>query len=88
MIIVTGASRGLGNHICKRLLEQGEEVVGLSREVKGLEFESYNCDVTSYEQIKSVTKKIKQKRIVKYVSNTAKQKVKVKHTFWEGEENK
>ena len=61
MIIVTGASRGLGNHICKRLLEQGEKVVGLSREVKGLEFESYACDVTSYDQIKSVTKKIKQK---------------------------
>ena len=56
MIIVTGASKGLGNHICKRLLAQGEEVIGLSRDVNGLDFESYQCDITSYEEIKSVTK--------------------------------
>ena len=61
MIIVTGASRGLGNHICKRLLRQGEEIIGLSRNVSGLEFESYECDVTSYAEIKEVTKKIKKR---------------------------
>ena len=61
MIIVTGASRGLGNHICKRLLKHGQEVVGLSRDVSDLEFESYQCDITSYEDIKNVTKIIKQK---------------------------
>ena len=59
MIIVTGASRGLGNHICKRLLGQGEKIIGLSRNVNGLEFESYQCDITSYSSIKAVTKKIK-----------------------------
>lgn len=59
MIIVTGASRGLGNHICKRLLRQGKEIIGLSRNVSELEFESYQCDITSYSEIKEVTKKIK-----------------------------
>ena len=59
MIIVTGASRGLGNQICKRLPGQGENIIGLSRNVNGLEFESYQCDITSYSSIKAVTKKIK-----------------------------
>ena len=59
MIIVTGASRGLGNHICKRLLGQGEKIIGLARNVRELEFESYQCDITSYSEIKDVTKKIK-----------------------------
>ena len=61
MIIVTGAGRGLGFHICKRLLGQGEEVVGLSRDVHGLEFESYRCDISCDEEIKRVSKKIKSK---------------------------
>ena len=55
-MIIVSASKGLGNHICKRLLARGEEVIGLSRDVKGLDFESYQCDITSYEEIKSVTK--------------------------------
>lgn len=72
MIIVTGASKGLGNHICKRLLAQGEEVIGLSRDVNGLDFESYQCDITSYEEIKSVTKKIKSKHhVAKAIINAA-----------------
>ena len=29
MIIVTGASRGLGQAITERLIERGEEVIGL-----------------------------------------------------------
>ena len=61
MIIVTGASRGLGNHICKRLLGQGEKIIGLARNVSGLEFESYQCDISSYTEIKEVTKKIKKR---------------------------
>lgn len=31
MIIVTGASRGLGKAITERLVEKGEEVLGLAR---------------------------------------------------------
>ena len=61
MIIVSGASKGLGNHICNRLCDQGHEVIGLSRDVSGLDFESYNCDISSYEEVKKVAKKIKVK---------------------------
>ena len=35
MIIVTGASRGLGRSVAERLIESGEEVLGISRETKG-----------------------------------------------------
>ena len=59
MIVVTGASKGLGNHICRRLLEQGKEVVGIARDVSGLDFESYSCDVSCYNSVKKTAKKVK-----------------------------
>ena len=34
MIVVTGASKGIGEHICNRLLDKGFKVVGLARTVK------------------------------------------------------
>ena len=46
MIIVTGASKGLGRAICERLLEKKFEVLGLSRNVKEIPFSSYSCDVS------------------------------------------
>jgi 3-oxoacyl-[acyl-carrier protein] reductase len=38
MIIVTGASKGLGRAICERLLEKKFEVLGLSRNDKEIPF--------------------------------------------------
>ena len=40
MIIVSGASRGLGKAITERLIEKGEKVVGLARSVNGLSIEA------------------------------------------------
>jgi 3-oxoacyl-[acyl-carrier protein] reductase len=62
MIIVTGASRGLGLAICERLLKKGQHVLGLARKVDGLNFPAAPCDVSSYSDIKSIAKKIKQDR--------------------------
>lgn len=54
MIVVTGASRGLGHSICSRLMEQGVEVLGLARNVSELSFPAVACDVTQYDNLKEV----------------------------------
>jgi 3-oxoacyl-[acyl-carrier protein] reductase len=61
MIIVTGASRGIGKSICKRLISQGQKVIGISRDISKLDFESYSCDISSYEEIKLTAQKIRKK---------------------------
>lgn len=59
MIVVTGASKGLGRAICNRLIESDIEVLGLARSVENVPFASLNCDVSSYDSIKDVCQKIK-----------------------------
>ena len=72
MIIVTGASRGLGKAITERLTKKGEKVVGLSRSVDGLDIESIECDVSDYLSVKSAARKVKQmKTSVKAFINAA-----------------
>lgn len=61
MILVTGASRGIGNHICRRLISNGNKVIGLSRDISKLDFESYSCNVSSYEDVKKIAKIISKK---------------------------
>lgn len=59
MIIVTGASKGLGAAISQRLLSQGHRVVGLARETSQIEFESIDCDVSDYTSVKQAAKHVK-----------------------------
>ena len=59
MIIVTGASRGLGKAITERLIEKGEKVVGLARSVNGLNIETIKCDVSDYKSVKDAYRKVK-----------------------------
>lgn len=59
MIIVTGASKGLGRAICDRLLSHNIPVFGLARTVDGLPFPALSCDVSSYEQVKAVAQQLK-----------------------------
>ena len=59
MIIVTGASRGLGNAICNRLISSGKEVLGIARNANGLSFPSENCDVSDFDSLKDIAKEIK-----------------------------
>ena len=51
MIIVTGASRGLGQAITERLIERGEEVIGLARNTSGLKINAIDKGLCSSEQI-------------------------------------
>ena len=61
MIIVTGASRGIGKAICHRLISSNIEVLGIARDIKNLSFDAIECDVSLYEDIKKVVTQIKSK---------------------------
>ena len=61
MIIVTGASRGIGKAISERLISKNFEVIGIARNINNLSFESIKCDVSSYDEIKVAVSKIKKK---------------------------
>ena len=72
MIIVTGASRGLGQAITKRLVESGEEVIGLTRNTSGLKNNAIECDVSDYASVKKASKEVKRmKKPVKAFINAA-----------------
>ena len=62
MIIVTGASRGLGQAITERLIERGEEVIGLARNTRGLKIDVIECDVSDYASVKNASKEVKRMR--------------------------
>jgi 3-oxoacyl-[acyl-carrier protein] reductase len=59
MIVVTGASKGIGRAICERLLSSNVEIFGLARDVTHVPFESMNCDVSSYDEVKQVAQILK-----------------------------
>lgn len=72
MIIVTGASSGIGLAICERLLQKGNKVLGLSRNVSNLKFNCQSCDVSSYDQIKAIANKLrKNKTLITGIINAA-----------------
>ena len=63
MIVITGASRGLGKAICDRLLSKGTAVFGLARHVAGLSFPAMACDVSSYDDVKAVAQRLKREGV-------------------------
>lgn len=72
MIIVTGASRGLGQAITERLIERGEEVIGLARNTRGMKINAIECDVSEYSSVKNASKTVKRmKKPVKAFINAA-----------------
>ena len=72
MIIVTGASKGIGHAITSRLLETNEKVIGLARNINDLQFEAIQCDVSDYKSVKDASRKIrKMKEPLRAVINAA-----------------
>jgi 3-oxoacyl-[acyl-carrier protein] reductase len=59
MIVVTGASKGLGRAICDRLISKGIQVFGIARNIESIPFPSMACDVSSYEDLKNVVRRLK-----------------------------
>jgi len=64
MIIVTGASKGLGAAICERFIAEGYDVFGLARDVSELNFDGQACDVSSYDQVKFIAQSLKKNKAV------------------------
>ena len=72
MIIVTGASRGLGKAITERFIERGEDVIGLVRNTGDLKIKAIECDVSDYASVKNASKEVKRmKKPVKAFINAA-----------------
>ena len=59
MIVVTGASRGLGQAIAERLTQKGEDVIGLARSISGISIDAIECDVSDYSSVKNASREIK-----------------------------
>jgi len=72
VIVVTGASRGLGQAITERLTEKGEDVIGLARSVSGMSIGAIECDVSDYSSVKNASREIKRmKKPVRAFINAA-----------------
>lgn len=72
MIIITGASKGLGKSIAENLSQKGEEVIGLSRSSCSPNISFIECDVGNYNSVKEVSKIIKKKgKPIKALINAA-----------------
>ncbi len=63
MIIVTGASKGIGKSIALRLISLGYEVLGISRSIENIKFNSLSCDVSSFKDVKKIRTQIKKEGI-------------------------
>lgn len=59
MIVITGASKGLGRAICDRLVGKNIDVFGLARNVEEVPFPSMSCDVSSYDDVKAAVQRLK-----------------------------
>lgn len=59
MIVVTGSSSGLGAAITRKLVQQGEKVLGIARSESPEATYSYSCDVGSYEDLKAIAREVK-----------------------------
>ena len=63
MIIVTGASKGLGRAICERLIEKNIAVFGLARNISDVPFAAMSCDVSEYDSVKEVARYLKKQGV-------------------------
>ncbi len=63
MIIITGASRGLGLAISQRLIESGHEVLGIARTGTNADFEIKHADVSNFSELKVIAKQLQANKI-------------------------
>jgi len=59
MIVITGASKGLGEAISLRLAERGHRVLGLARDTSKMPIEGIDCDVSSYQSVKNAARQVR-----------------------------
>lgn len=58
MIIVSGASRGIGEAIYNHLRKQNKEVIGISKTINS-DANIYNCDISNFSELQNLVSKIK-----------------------------
>jgi len=63
MIIVTGATKGLGAAICDRLVSKKKEIFGLARNTSSFSFNGMDCDVSSYEDVRAVEQRLRKEKV-------------------------
>ena len=72
MIIVTGASSGIGKEICLSLIKRGKNVLGIARTELNEEFASVSCDVGDFYALKQIARQLrKDKKPVTGLVNAA-----------------
>lgn len=72
MIVVTGASKGIGKAISERLVKSGQEVLGISRTGQHPEFPIHHADVSDLDSLRAISEKIrKDKQCISALINTA-----------------
>jgi NAD(P)-dependent dehydrogenase (short-subunit alcohol dehydrogenase family) len=60
IVVITGASKGIGREICKHLIKQKHSVINLSRTKCTIKkVKNYRCEISDYSEVKKVFKKIK-----------------------------
>jgi 3-oxoacyl-[acyl-carrier protein] reductase len=63
MIIVTGASRGIGAAIAQRLLDAGHDVLGIARSGTDSGIEIEMADVSDFSELKLIAKQLQSRKI-------------------------
>jgi 3-oxoacyl-[acyl-carrier protein] reductase len=63
MIIVTGASRGIGAAIAQRLLEAGHDILGIARTENDSGIEIRKADVSNFSELKTIAKELQTRKI-------------------------
>jgi short-subunit dehydrogenase len=59
VVLISGASSGIGLSLANKMHEDGYTVIGLSRKTPSkISFKYYECDLTNTEQIQSICKQI------------------------------
>lgn len=62
MIVVTGASKGIGKAVADSLTARGVEVLGISRRPYNADHETVECDVSDFSGLKNVAQELKHRR--------------------------
>jgi 3-oxoacyl-[acyl-carrier protein] reductase len=71
-VVVTGASRGLGRHLCQRLVEAGHGVIGLARTVEPIPgVRMIACDVGDPDAVAGAFAEIKRSKDLYALINAA-----------------
>ncbi len=71
-ILITGTSRGIGNHLASVFLDRGYKVIGISRshtEINNPNFQSLQIDISDLSQVSALKSILDSHKIVGLINN-------------------